>query len=54
MRLYWLGHACFLLVAADGTRVVTDPFNEQVGYPVPRVRADVVTVSHQHFDHNAV
>lgn len=54
MRVYWLGHACFLLVGSDGTRVVTDPFNEQVGYPVPRTRADVVTVSHQHFDHNAV
>ncbi len=53
MRLYWLGHACFLLVAGDGTRVVTDPFNEQVGYPVPRVHADLVIVSHQHFDHNA-
>ncbi|MBC7104473.1 MAG: MBL fold metallo-hydrolase [Firmicutes bacterium] len=53
MRLYWLGHACFLLVASDGTRVVTDPFDEQVGYPVPGVRADLATVSHQHFDHNA-
>lgn len=53
MRIEWLGHACFLLTGRDGLRLVTDPFNEQVGYPVPRTKADIVTVSHDHFDHNA-
>jgi len=53
MRIKWLGHACFLLEYADGTRVVTDPFGD-IGYPSPAVRADFVTVSHGHFDHNAV
>jgi len=53
MRIEWLGHACFLLTGRDGLRLVTDPFNEQVGYPVPRIQADIVTVSHDHFDHNA-
>lgn len=54
MRIEWLGHACFLITSGGGTRIVTDPFNEEVGYPLPRVEADIVTVSHQHFDHNAV
>ena len=54
MQIKWLGHACFLMQTADGTRIVTDPFNEEVGYPLPAVTADIVTVSHQHFDHNAV
>ncbi len=54
MKIQWLGHACFLLTAGDNTRIMTDPFDETIGYPLPRVPADIVTVSHQHFDHNAV
>lgn len=53
MQIEWLGHACFLLTGTDGTKVLTDPFDEKVGYPLPKVEVDVVTVSHQHFDHNA-
>lgn len=53
MEIKWFGHACFLLTG-NKVRVVTDPFNAEVGYPVPTVAADVVTVSHEHFDHNYV
>lgn len=52
--LKWLGHAAFFLVSDDGLRIVTDPFGKDVPYPEINVEADVVTVSHQHFDHNAV
>ncbi len=52
MKIQWLGHACFLFVSKDGTRVLTDPFDPKVGYPVPEVAADIVTASHQHSDHN--
>ena len=51
MRLKWLGHACFLLTLNDGTRILTDPFDEKVGYEVPSVEADIVTCSHGHYDH---
>lgn len=54
MKIKWLGHSCFLMTAEDGTRVLTDPFNEEVGYDLPAVEADVVTVSHGHFDHNYI
>lgn len=54
MKIQWLGHACFLMTAEDGTKILTDPFNEQVGYPVPEVRPDIVTVSHGHYDHSAI
>ncbi|MCL6641327.1 MAG: MBL fold metallo-hydrolase [Candidatus Rokubacteria bacterium] len=54
MKIRWLGHACFLITSAKGTRILTDPFDETVGYVVPAVEADFVTVSHEHFDHNAV
>ena len=50
VKVTWFGHSCFLF--DDGqTRVLTDPFNEAVGYPVPHVEADVVLVSHGHADH---
>ncbi len=54
VRLRWLGHAMFLITSPGGIRVVTDPFGGGMGYGTPQVTADVVTVSHEHFDHNAV
>lgn len=54
MRIKWLGHACFKITSAKGVRILTDPFDDNVGYPLPQVEADIVTVSHQHFDHNFI
>lgn len=54
MKLKWIGHAAFLCTAEDGTRILTDPYNAEVGYRVPLMEADFVTVSHDHFDHNSV
>ena len=51
MKLEWMGHACFAITTDNGTRIVTDPFDEKVGYPLPWGRADIVTASHGHFDH---
>ncbi|MDK2881423.1 MAG: hypothetical protein PWQ99_1198 [Clostridia bacterium] len=53
MIVRWLGHACFYC-EGEGVRFLTDPFDPRVGYPLPDVEADVVTVSHDHYDHNAV
>lgn len=46
-----MGHACFKLRTASAT-VVMDPYSSGVGLSLPRVSADVVTVSHGHDDHN--
>lgn len=54
MKITWLGHSCFRIEDDSGRVVVTDPFDDAVGYPLPRIRADVVTVSHDHHDHNNV
>jgi len=54
VKIRWLGHACFLIELPDGKTIITDPFDRKLGYPEPAVPADIVTVSHQHFDHNAV
>ncbi|NEU04036.1 MBL fold metallo-hydrolase [Clostridium senegalense] len=52
MNLTWLGHACFLIETNEGTKIITDPFDETVGYPIYKGKVDIVTVSHEHFDHN--
>ncbi len=41
----------FLLEDGSGHRLVTDPYGEGVGYSLPRLKADIVLVSHDHFDH---
>ena len=52
MKLQWLGHACFAITLSDGRVIVTDPYDDSVGYPPLHVRADIVLSSHDHFDHN--
>ena len=53
MKITWIGHSCFLIEGRD-VRVITDPYDEHIPYKAPSLPADVVTVSHEHFDHNAV
>jgi L-ascorbate metabolism protein UlaG (beta-lactamase superfamily) len=51
MRIVWHGHACFEV--NNGVTVVTDPHDgKSIGIAPPSVEADVVLLSHDHFDHN--
>ena len=50
MKITYLGHASFLLETAAGTRIVTDPYGQDI-LPHPVVKAHVVTASHEHHDH---
>lgn len=54
MTIEYLGHSCFKLTESTGTTVVCDPYSDEVGYSMPEVSADAVTVSHHHFDHDCV
>ena len=56
MKVRWLGHASFLITSDNGTRIITDPYivGSGVKYGEIKESADVVTVSHEHFDHNNV
>lgn len=50
MHITWLGQACFKIQSKDIT-LVTDPYDSKVGLKLPRLTADVITVSHDHYDH---
>ena len=54
MKLESLGHACFLITNDQGKKLMCDPFDGHLGYPVPKRAADLVTTSHGHADHNYV
>ena len=54
MLIYHHAHSEFLIETAQGFRILTDPFDEHVGYPMHEVRCDAVTVSHGHGDHSYV
>jgi L-ascorbate metabolism protein UlaG (beta-lactamase superfamily) len=52
MDIIFLGHASFRLRGKTAS-LVTDPFDpEMVGLKFPKVTADIVTISHDHNDHN--
>ncbi len=54
MKIEYLGHSCFKLTESTGTSIVCDPYSEEVGFHMPAISADAVTVSHGHYDHNAI
>lgn len=55
MIITWHGHSCFKIVNQGGhLTIITDPFDKKIGLNPPRVSADIVTVSHDHYDHNNV
>jgi L-ascorbate metabolism protein UlaG (beta-lactamase superfamily) len=47
----WLGHGCFRL-RGRGAAVVTDPYPPSIGLKLSRLDANLVTVSHEHDNHN--
>jgi L-ascorbate metabolism protein UlaG (beta-lactamase superfamily) len=49
----WFGHSCFRLREQNVT-VVTDPYDKSRGYNLPRLRADIVTVSHDSPGHSNI
>src|SRR5438876_914399 len=63
MQVEWYGQSAFRL-SADGTTVFIDPFGDVSGLasrglefeypPIAGVEAELVLVTHEHLDHNAV
>lgn len=53
MEITWYGHSCFRLTERNYATVVTDPFdNKKVGYDALKLKAEIVTVSHDAPGHN--
>lgn len=53
MTITYHGHSTFKIKGKVGT-VVTDPYDNYIGLTLPKMSADIITVSHDHKDHNAV
>lgn len=52
MEIQFLGHSCFRIKGKKAI-LITDPFNpENVGLKFPKTTADIITISHNHGDHN--
>lgn len=52
MELIWYGLSCFRLSERKHATVVTDPYNGNLGLPSLKLKADVVTISHDAPGHN--
>ncbi|MGH9662145.1 MAG: MBL fold metallo-hydrolase, partial [Bryobacteraceae bacterium] len=52
VRITFIGQATFYVQTEGGPTVVVDPVGGMPGYPLPATPADVVTISHNHGDHN--
>jgi L-ascorbate metabolism protein UlaG (beta-lactamase superfamily) len=51
MEITYIGHSCFKIKGKSATLVI-DPFDSKIGLRMPKIEADVVLSTHDHFDHN--
>uniref|UniRef100_A0A7C4XMX4 Lactamase n=1 Tax=candidate division WWE3 bacterium TaxID=2053526 RepID=A0A7C4XMX4_UNCKA len=52
MEITYIGQSCFK-IKGKSLEIVIDPYEPaQTGYKLPRLSADIVMTSHDHFDHN--
>ena len=51
IKIRWHGHACFEI--SNGKTLVIDPHDgASIGIAPPKAKADIVLITHEHFDHN--
>ena len=51
MDITWLGYSCFRIKGKEVV-VITDPYHPSLGYPLNKLQADIVTLSHSHPGHS--
>ena len=58
MRIIWHGQSCFEITASqkagEQVIIIIDPFSEDIGLKLPKLEADILLVTHSHYDHNNV
>jgi L-ascorbate metabolism protein UlaG (beta-lactamase superfamily) len=50
IEITWLGHSCFKIKGKEAT-LLTDPYDESIGYSLGDPKANIVTSSHPHPGH---
>ena len=53
MTITWFGHSCFRIEAKEGL-VLIDPFSKEIGLRPPKIKDNIVLVTHHHSDHDNV
>ncbi len=53
MVITWYGQSCFKIQSGD-TILIIDPFDKSIGLTPPRGQADIVAITHHHYDHDNV
>ena len=53
IEIKWFGHSFFQITSSSGTKIITDPFGA-MGFPMPEVWPNIVTVGREHGNHNNV
>ena len=56
MKISWFGHSSFLIETSSGIRIITDPYSisPKFSYAPLDAEAEIVTVSHSHWDHSGI
>ena len=54
VNLTWLGQSTFLMKTGDGVKILMDPVNPGMAKAELSESVDLVTISHEHGDHNYV
>ncbi len=56
MKIKYLGHSSFVITSDSGVKIIIDPYESGgvFSYGDIKESADIVVVSHDHFDHNNV
>lgn len=54
MEITWYGLSCFRITERGRIAIVTDPFSDSIGIPSPKLKSDVVTISHDVAGHNFI
>lgn len=51
MTISWFGQSCFRVECKEGS-ILIDPFDKNTGLKMPKIKDDLVLVTHPHHDHN--
>ncbi len=55
MQISYLGHSCFKIeekINGQNISLISDPYSKEIGLKLPNIEADIITISHDHYDHN--